>query len=307
MNLSINSNRYEALNNGIVVCGSGRSGTTILGMLIHSMKDIEYFFEPPLLIPLLLKKDMLGIQAFRELYEYYFFDQFFLDSIAARNVNMNKNDDSYIYHAKEEEDIKHRLSKSYRFEELIELSHDYKLAYKSPVVIFFLDYLHSIYPNMYSLIIHRNSNDIINSLLKKRWFNEKSLEPMSNVDLFSTSVVNNKKVPFWVDSNDIGFWLESCELDRCAYYSLKILENIYKNRHKAIIVDYDQFILHPKEVSHRICQLLGTNITQKTCKILDGVKPQEKIRTDFSSSINSGMLSKILALEERLTKICIDV
>jgi len=58
------------------------------------MKNVEYFFEPPILTSLLLKKDELSNKSLIELLQFYFFDDFLLNSLSGRYINLNKNDDS---------------------------------------------------------------------------------------------------------------------------------------------------------------------------------------------------------------------
>ena len=56
MNIIDTNSWNNVLDKMVIIGGSARSGTTIIGKLIHSLKNIEYQFEPPMLVSLLLKK-----------------------------------------------------------------------------------------------------------------------------------------------------------------------------------------------------------------------------------------------------------
>jgi len=139
--LDVNS-KEKIIDKMIVIGGSARSGTTIMGKLINSMKNVEYFFEPPILTSLLLKKDELSNRSLIELLQFYFFDDFLLNSLSGRYINLNKNDDSCIYFVKNDEDIKNRISKSFGRIEINEIVKKYHFSFKLPEIVFFIDTLY---------------------------------------------------------------------------------------------------------------------------------------------------------------------
>ena len=76
VDIHINSQAFESINESILISGCGRSGTTIVGKLLHSFDNVDYFFEPPLtytILPLLgkISDDIIKIQG---LYEEEFSD-----------------------------------------------------------------------------------------------------------------------------------------------------------------------------------------------------------------------------------------
>ncbi len=84
-------------NKAIVVAGCYRSGTTILGKLISSFENIEYYYEPPTLMSLLPVIDNIPQNYWKLLYESYIYEDFYINSQAGRRYNFRKDDDSCIY------------------------------------------------------------------------------------------------------------------------------------------------------------------------------------------------------------------
>ena len=82
----------------VVITGVARSGTTILAKIIGSFCDVNYLFEPAimLLVPPLIQKKFLSEKQGADLLKGVLFEDFYLQMIQGRYVNFNKNDDSYI-------------------------------------------------------------------------------------------------------------------------------------------------------------------------------------------------------------------
>jgi len=289
----------------IVVGGSARSGTTMIGKIIHSMEGVEYFYEPPLLTPILLKSDELTIDSLRELIGFYLYDSLFLDSLAGRNINLNKNDDSSIYNVKEIEEIQTRLKKSYSRIELEELSRLSTLSFKLPEIVFFLDLLRTMYPPFKLVLMHRNINDITNSIIKKKWFSDEFLDESHDSQIYAVNTLNGVKIPFWVQEEDINFWLNANEINRCAYYCLKISEATLKHSNNAIIFDYDTFIVNPIEKTQYLANKLGLNITDNTRQMLSSVNYRDKKRKLFVNEINKSISDQIEAINSSIVELAV--
>lgn len=289
---------FKKLEEGLIICGSARSGTTIMGKLVHSLQGVEYFFEPPMIIPLLIQKESMSEKSFQVLYEYYMYDQLFLESIAGRAINTNKSDDSSIYKVKSNKEIAERIEKSIGHVDLQDKANKNFFAYKMPEVVFFIKELLNIYKKCKVIIMHRNSNDVINSLLSKGWFSDASLNSNDKSEIFPTSIVNNVKVPFWVEECKLDFWINSSEINRCAYYVLKILESVNSNKNKAVIVDYDKFVCKPEYTMSQIISKFGMKPGCKTNEILSVIKLQKKQRCKLMNRINCELFERIIDLEK---------
>ena len=281
----------------IVIGGSARSGTTIIGKIINSLDKTEYMFEPPMIESILLKEDELKKESLKELLQFYFFDNFLLDALAGRNINLNKNDDSSILHVKDEEDINNRHQRSLTRIELEKLVLSTNFSFKLPEVVFFLDTLDELFPQNRKILMHRNPNDVINSIVKKKWFSDEYLNINHFSQMYAVEILDNIKVPYWIKETDKQFWVNATELNRCAYYYKRISEEILKNADRSIIIDYDEFIQKPADTIQYVVDKLGLKYGVKTQNILDTVKYQEKNRENYLSEIEETLLLKIKDLD----------
>lgn len=284
----------------IIIGGSARSGTTIMGKLINSLDKTEYMFEPPMLESLLLKKDELKNESLKELLQFYFFDNFLLDALAGRNINLNTNDDSCILHVKSEEDIKNRQNKSFSRVELEELVLSTTFSFKLPEIVFFIDVINELFPQNKKILMHRNPNDVINSIVQKKWFSNEYLNVNHSSQIFAIEIIDNIKVPYWVKETDKQFWVNTTELNRCAYYYKRISEEILNNASNSIIVDYGKFIKSPDELFKKIVDSLSFEYGEKTQEVLNTVKYQDKKREDHLQGIDSNILLDIENLNSKL-------
>ena len=305
MNINSTNNWNDKLDEMIVIGGSARSGTTMIGKIIHSMKGVEYFYEPPLLTSILMKEDELTIESLREILGFYLYDSLFLDSLAGRNVNLNKNDDSCIYNVKEINEIQDRFKKSFSRIELEEVSKRSTLSFKLPEIVFFLETLKKISPCSKLVLMHRNANDVISSIVKKRWFSNEFIKESHNNQVYAVKIINGIKIPFWVQEKDVEFWLNADEINKCAYYCLKISESIINNSDNAIIVDYNFFIVDPVEKTEYLAEKLGLIFTDKTRKILSTVKCQNKEKWEWGGKINKNLANQIEVANLNIIKLSI--
>ena len=112
--LTLSKKAKDKCDNVIIISGCARSGTTILGKIISSFKNIEYSFEPPTIASLLALISTLPKKEWKFLYETYLYEELLLNSLAGRGINCNRADDSSIYKVKSEKIINDRLKNSLR-------------------------------------------------------------------------------------------------------------------------------------------------------------------------------------------------
>jgi hypothetical protein len=296
----INVNNWDDIvNRTIVIGGSARSGTTLMGKLIHSMNNVEYFFEPPMLLPILNNLASIGTSETKELLSFYLYDQLLLDAIGGRNINLNSNDDSCIYNVKNESDINYRLSKSFRRVELEEIAKSRKIAFKIPASVFFDKELDTLLLNNTKIYMHRSLNDTLNSLVGKGWFSDENLSKDSLGQVYATRMINNLKIPFWVLEEDEFFWLKADEVNRTAYYYYRIAINIEYSKH-ANVINYDYFVKSPLLYMKKLASELKLCITEKTDELISEVKRTENRRSELAEQVDIELFSKINEISERI-------
>ena len=149
MSLHISKMASNVVSNAIIITGSARSGTTIMGKIVHSFQGVEYVNEPPMLFSLISKIDDVGPNIWKLLYETYLYEEFLINALAGRSINCNRGDDSSIYHVKGNEEIEARLQNSYgklEVEDIIKLK-NIQLAYKIPNIVPYVSKINDIYPS----------------------------------------------------------------------------------------------------------------------------------------------------------------
>ncbi len=285
----------------LIITGSGRSGTTIFGTLMHSLRQVEYFFEPPLIVPLFIKFEEMNPRDWLALYSYYVFDALFLQAISGRNLNFNPNDDTYIYKVKSREDIAGRLERSARRAEIVTRADEYTVAYKHPDLIFFLDAIFSVLPQSRVIVIHRNPNDILNSLLKKKWFSQSSLEKNSPIQIYPKAIECNQKIPFWVNDSDMGFWISASELDRCAYYLNQALSCSYSRLNDICVIQFEELIKNPSDTLTTILNSLSLTPGPKTNSVLESIKAKNWNAGELLAQVNPKLQRSIVTLNEKIS------
>ncbi|MBH52105.1 MAG: hypothetical protein CL785_03000 [Chloroflexi bacterium] len=274
----------KSVSESLLITGCARSGTTIMGKLVHSLDKVEYAFEPPFLFSHIPLINHMPHEQWCLLYETYLFEDQHMDAVAGRRLNFNVHDDSNIFNAKERHLIEERVNSSSTRQSILPRALSNTIAYKMPDMLPYIPRLRNYYPDMTIVIMFRRASEVISSLLRKHWFSDESL---TNSPSIWPSVVSSKPyVPFWVPLGEIQKWFDLNEIDRCMYYYCLMYEHIHANP-KTVIVDYDNFLSDPKEILNKISRLIDRPFGTKSSSILDTVmnqqSPQVLSEIDFGS------------------------
>lgn len=265
----------------LLIGGCMRSGTTIMGTLIGSLQQVEYFFEPAFLHKFLYKIGEIPPQSWKDLFEAFLYDELLLNALSGRNLNFNAHDGSHIYKRKSEQEIAPRLNRSYRRLELEHIAKGYLPSFKLPDIIFISSWLRSWYPEMKLLFLYRNANDVLNSLLRKGWNSDEQLHISSPAPLRDYEIVGEMRVPKWVHKDDQLQWLASSELERCAYYYIRINQTLIEEIDHALVVSYDAFVQRPQEILETISTQWNLEAGDKTESILQSIRLQPSPRENL--------------------------
>lgn len=276
MILQISSFAKEKVGNSILLTGAARSGTTIIGKVLHSFDRVEYVFEPPMLVSMFPLIEQMPKEQWCLLCETYLYEDFFVNAISGRSINTNKVDDSSIYKVKSEDDIKWRMERSIGKVEAELLGAERRIAFKVPSVIPFVSILQQYYTGMAVVIMRRDAVGNINSLLAKKWFAD---DNANRNMIWPFRLQNGKQIPFWVREEDEKRWLSMSELDRCAYYYVRVNEDIdgIANR---IEIRYGDLLNDPARVVGSLADRLGLEFGERTASIIASIRPTIKKRDD---------------------------
>lgn len=274
LDLVLKDNVINSCKNAIMITGSARSGTTILGKIIHSMENVEYSFEPPFLLGLFSKINAIDEDSWKFFYQNYLYEDFFLNSISGRNLNFNKNDDSSIYKVKSKLEIEKRINGKFRKESLEKLAKNHLIAYKLPSLVPFIAQFSNYFPSNRIIYLKRNPIDCLNSLIDKEWFSDNSLEYTNRI--WPIYRIKGRVIPFWVDKEDFDLWIKMDEFNRNAYYFIKMstnisLANVYQ-------LDYDDLLEKPDNTINELSKELDVKFGEKTNSLINTIKKTKKDR-----------------------------
>lgn len=289
--LTLSSQAATFCNNAIMISGSARSGTTLVGKLIHSMQKVEYAYEPPMLTTLFALMEDMNEHSWKLLYEAYIYEEFFLNAIAGRAINCNTEDDSSIYKVKSAQEIEQRLG-VYATKTLTQQrALGSVVAFKVPDIVYAIPKLKEYYPSMRVLIVLRDAVDTINSLLAKKWF---SVEAQNSDLVWPFKIQSGVNVPHWVRIGDEAAWISMSELDRAAYYYIRVNESTTDIPNR-VVIKYSDLMKNPLMESERIAGLLKLNFGEMTNKIIKGIARTKTPRNkQIISSICSNLRDKVI-------------
>jgi len=272
----------QAVDTAVLVSGSARSGTTVLGKLIHSFLDVEYVFEPPTVIALFALLDSLPEPIWRFMYEAYLGEEFLANALAGRSINTNRGDDSSIWAVKSEQEIERRLGRSWGKLEVMQEAARSVLAYKIPNIVPMLENFHLRYPDTRIVVIKRGAVETMQSLMQKGWFQQ--IGEARNL-FWPFREYEGVRVPYWVAAGDDELWHSLGEIDRCAYYYLR-MSDAPPEGDKVLHLRYASLVIQPEKTAQKLADWLGLSFGEKTPEVLRTMRPTGK-------PLDQGIISRI--------------
>ena len=91
------------------ITGCARSGTTVLGKILSTLKGVEYAYEPEIFFSLIPLIHNVEKKYWTNIYETYLIEDLFFNLCLGRKINLKKNDDSSIYNSLNKKQIKQKL------------------------------------------------------------------------------------------------------------------------------------------------------------------------------------------------------
>lgn len=124
------------------------------------------------------------------------------------------------------------------------------------------------------MIVRRDAVGTINSLINKKWFAKDS---QGKNLIWPFKVFDGQQIPFWVKEEDCYRWIDMSELDRCAYYYIRMYEdlNLVTNR---IEINYNDFINNPVTTTNYLKKKLDLKEGPKTKSIIDSIQKTDRDR-----------------------------
>lgn len=286
----------EFISKATLITGAARSGTSIMGRLFHSLDNVEYATEPPLLFAHIPLIDVLPRDVWKFLYEAYLFEDWHFEAVAGRRLNFNENDQSCIFKAKARAVIEERLSKSHRRVENFERAILSIFVCKMPDILPFIPKLKKYYPDMTVITMFRKVESVIASLIKKNWFSEEGLTGFTAYWPIKDAAA--PVVPYWIPDKDIKWWKEMNEVERSCYYYILMYDNLTEDD-MSIIINYDEFVKTPNEIFRALIERLGFSEGELTRYILSKIEEQPKDRNVDFSGVDKALYEKVFETEKK--------
>lgn len=260
---------FRACNRAIILCGAARTGSTILGKILHSFEGVEYGYDSSMTISVISLIGAMTRERWMNLYETYFYEGFLFDSLAGRGLNCNRSDDSSIYRVKPRALVEGRLGKSLRRADLESAAENSTIAYKCMKAFPYLARLKRRYPGTRVLISRRDPEETIRSLVAKKWFSDDFQKTSQQLSLDRR--FDGMLTPAWVPRGHERFWRGLDEVNRAAYY-LVLVNRQLDRIPDAVAVEYRDLAESPEQTSRRLAERLGLRWGPMTAEIVASVK-----------------------------------
>lgn len=292
----IESDARNVVNNAICIIGPGRTGSTLLGKLVHSLRNVAYAYEPPFLHALVPLIAELPEERFRSLLETYLYEDQFMGQVTGRCWNFNRNDESCIYHAKTEAEVEECIRRPWTKVFAVEEGKKARLAVKITDVVPFIPGLSRFYPGIRLLVTHRQVNGFINSVAQKKWFSDDVLKKRRDIYWQGYSY-NGVLVPYWVPEEDFAGWSEWPEVERIGYYYAHMLERS-RGLKNAIVVSYEEVTERPKQVVEHLAEELGLRFGSKTEQLIAEIHKARSMDVDWVAQLSSPLRKRAETLSD---------
>ena len=285
--------------NIIWIIGPQRSGTSLTGKILGSMKEVEYFYEPELLFSLMPSINKIDKKIWSILFETYVVEDLFFNNLTGRKINLKKFEESYIGNYLSKKNINTRLSSLLKKKNLSKKLNKTKIVIKIPDCIKYFHQYQKIYKKNKFIILRRDIFENLRSLVKKNWYD--NLGYTNEIYPF----IKDKKnyYPIWIEKKHKKLWNSFNKYEKAAFY---LIENYnYQNKIKnKLTINYEQIVKNPNKILklfEKNLKVTQTDLTKKNIKMKKRKKETKKSNINFlKNRINNKMFSKLLYINDNL-------
>jgi len=212
----------------VVVTGAARSGKTTISNILGSCKYVEHVEEPfPLMVlPILAGNgdisESLALQLFRTSLV-----ELLNDRILMRNSNFRPQDSSSIWNQKSVQEILNRLVTMESRQDVTEHleTNPTTLVLTLTDTLPYSDFFWKAVPECQVIHVVRGGLSVAQEVAGRGWFNDEQLLNPTTANPFNIYVNedNTYYLPYWVESEAKGEFLDSSSYIRSLYYWQRIL------------------------------------------------------------------------------------
>jgi len=241
----------------IIISGVGRSGTSIVGKLIGSMKNTVYLFEPAIMKYMLFTVSNANT---RRSFTGTILEDYILPIMQGRSLNHNANDESYFRNYFVGARYPRRLDAMKAI-----IDHNYKFVIKTNESWGTDQLLRTCFPGFKKINVIRNGNDVVSSSMRKGWY----------TDEYMRSVVDwtNWGAPWFVSNEDAARWPLWNPITRAACVWKTLMDAWMEStrleildRTTCISVKYEELVKAPRSTVSLIAKGLGLEQTVTTAE-----------------------------------------
>ena len=265
------------------ITGPARSGTSLLGNILSTLKRTEYFYEPELMFTLLPLMKSIPLEKWKLIYETYLSEELYFNRLTGRKLNFRKKDISYIKNSLNNNQVKKLLSNelnrssiSKNFER-----NRTKLIIKVPDIIKNISGLTKVYTQNKLIFSNRNSADIALSLIKKNWFHNTTIKNST----FPLIKHKNEYIPTWVPKKNYKQWYSYNGYERCVFYVI-LTKKAMRKLNPNFIFEFEEITNSPMQILNKFCRKFKFKQTKKTLKIIKSIKSRKLIDTSDLKKFN---------------------
>lgn len=254
----------------VLITGIHRSGTSIVGEIVGTLKDMEYAYEPWFIktLDIAISEEIIS-QGVASALLFQFIANEVISKLNCSNCDINPNNFGFIYNLKSHSIINRRMFVANSYELINEAKGRVRYAFKYPGIYHVPLLLRS---GAQIIVTQRNIKDIIKSLFARQWFKDatiriypafKSGAPMS--------------IPY------VPNWNELEHIERCVIFAIeshKKLSKLLSLIDNYLIVQYDELITNPVNEIINIIDFLHSGITPNTQRLLSTINRRE-LKFDF--------------------------
>jgi len=310
--------RDPVLVSPIFISGAYRSGTTLLGNIIGSLRYVEYDFEPWLLeqVAVLLTHGKERLPQSDELQQSLptmlgpllegYLQDILIEYVLGRKLNFRPTDDSRVWKQLPMDEVfrrwNHIRDRSDARREI--RSRNIRLAVKMPGLAPIYKFLVQRFPHCQIIEIIRHGCDVARSGVRRQWFNDDFLD---RSEIARRYVGEGKSVPWWVEGDMVPKYLAWSESTR-ALFHWRHFVTVGLNEQKRLMLDESQFlrirfedlVSDPEATLERIVSFLGNEIekTSSTAELLSEIDPSRAIArvAGLESEVDSAEFAKAVEL-----------
>lgn len=293
----------------LIMTGVGRSGTSILGKLVGSMKPSFYLFEPAVmkLIPFMCTADTDNTAVYANVFQSLLFEDYFLQVIHGRHLNFNERNDSFAGHYLLKSDIEKRWEELAGRQDVIDYIASVRPLFisKSPEFQPLCALAQRILPAPKFVHIIRNGNDVVSSTMRRGWYTDAYMNA-SIVDwVEKRSDAQGCNVPWYIDEESKSLFPGWNHTTRAACVWRCLTESGMafhaRNAQDSLQFTYEELVASPERYVDLFASTFGLEATEITAKHITSIRQHTKKNyVAVQNDIQAPERSKFLSLMEKL-------